>query len=74
MVKYRIVARDGRYFAQRKYLRLFWLDLPWVSLGGYGQWEAGGENPSRQLHLVENYVGMYRDGFDRKTKVVREYD
>jgi hypothetical protein len=73
MAKYRIVARDGKCFAQRKYLGFLWLDLPWVSLSGYGQWPAGGENPSRQLPLVENYVEMYRDGVS-KTKVVREYD
>ena len=73
MAKYRIVARDGKLFAQRKYLHFLWLDLPWVSLSGYGQWPAGGENPSRQLPMVENYIEIYRDSV-HKTKVVKEFD
>ena len=79
MAKYRIVARRGRtvslfYYAQKKWFGMFWVDLPWVSMGGYGMWPQGGETPSTQLHLVENYIEMYRDGFDAKDKVVREYD
>ncbi len=79
MAKYRIVARRGRfvdpiYFAQKKWFGRFWVDLPWVSMGGYGEWPQGGETPSRQLHLVENYIGMYRDGFRDCNKVVKEFD
>lgn len=84
MSKFRIIQRPScqgglrlgdLYVAQVKLLGFFWVDLPWASTGGYGDWQQGGESPSRQLHLVENYIGMYRDGFgERRTKVVREYD
>jgi hypothetical protein len=78
MSRYRIVARRGRtvsvfYYAQVKLLGLFWVDLPWCSTGGYGDWQEGGESPSTQVHLVENYIEMYRDGFGDKTKVVKEF-
>ena len=73
MAKYRIVARNGKLFAQKKHLYFLWLDLPWVSLSGYGQWPAGGENPSRQLPMVENYIEIYRDSVN-KTKIVKEFD
>ena len=79
MSKYRIVARRGRtvstfYHAQRKWFGLFWLDLPWVSSSGYGKWEKGGENPSVNLQVVENYIEMYRDDFGDKNKVIKEYE
>jgi len=79
MSKYRIVSRHSRtlskfYYAQRKWFGCLWVDLPWVSTGGYGQWPQGGENPSMQLHLVENYIGMYREGFDCRSKVIKEFD
>ena len=79
MSKYRIVARRGRtvstfYHAQRKWFGLFWVDLPWVSSSGYGKWEKGGENPSVNLQLVENYIEMYRDDFSDKNKVIKEFD
>jgi len=79
MANYRIVARNGRtvstfYYAQMKLFGLFWVDLPWVSTGGYGEWHHGGENPSVHLHLVENYIGMYRDNFGNHNKVIKEFD
>ena len=79
MSKYRIVARRGRtvstfYHAQRRWFGLFWVDLPWVSTSGYGEWPKGGENPSVNLQLVENYIGMYRDGFGDHNKVIKEYE
>ena len=79
MSKYRIVARRGRtistfYYAQKKWFGLFWVDLPWISTGGYGDWPQGGETPSTQLHLVENYIGMYRDCHDHHNKVIKEFD
>lgn len=78
MSKYRIVHRSGRikamYFAQKKWLGLVWGDLPWLSTGGYGKWPEGGENPSTQLHLVENYIEMYRDGFGEGDRVIKEFD
>lgn len=78
MSKYRIVNRPGRtgsmYFAQKKWFGLFWVDLPWVSTGGYGEWQQGGESPSKQLHLVENYIGMYRDGFGDGDRVIKEFE
>lgn len=78
MSKYRIIQRSSRlgpiYFAQVKLLGFFWVDLPWCSTGGYGEWLQGGESPSRQLHLVENYIAMYRDGFGAKDKVVKEFN
>ena len=79
MSKYRIVARRGRtvstfYYAQKKWFGFLWMDLPWVSIGGYGNWPQGGETPSTQLHLVENYIGMYRNGFGDGSKVIKEYD
>ena len=79
MSKYRIVARRGRtvstfYHAQKKWFGLFWVDLPWVSSSGYGKWEKGGENPSVNLQLVENYIEMYRDDFSDKNKVIKEFD
>ena len=78
MSKFRIIKRPSRlgtlYFAQTKLLGFFWVDMPWCSMGGYGEWPSGGESPSKQLHLVENYISMYKDGFGERTKVVREYD
>ena len=73
------MARRGRtvstfYYAQKKWFGLFWVDLPWVSASGYGKWEKGGENPSSNLQLVENYIGMYRDDFGDKNKVIKEYE
>ena len=73
MAKYRIVAREGRYFAQKKWFGCVWVDLSWISLPGYGNWPAGGENASRQLEMVENFVEMYRDRYNQN-KVVREYE
>ena len=78
MSKFRIIQRPNRlgtmYFAQVKLLGFFWVDLPWVSTGGYGEWSQGGESPSTQIHLVENYIEMYRDGFGDKNKVIKEFD
>lgn len=79
MSKFRIVARRGRtvstfYYAQKKWFRLFWVDLPWLSVSGYGEWRNGGENPSINCDLVENYITMYRDGFGDRTKVIKEFD
>ena len=61
------------YFAQRK-LGWFWVDLPWCSVGGYGNWPNGGETPSRNLQLVESYIEMCREGFNSRTKVIKEFD
>jgi len=78
MSKYRIIERPSclgtRYFAQKKLLGLFWVDLPWISTGGYGEWPQGGESPSRQLNLVENYIEMHRGGFGGRSKVIKEFD
>lgn len=79
MSRYRIVAKRGRtvstfYHAQKKWFGCFWVDLPWVSSSGYGEWRNGGENPSINFQLVENYIEMYRDDLDRTTKVIKEYD
>lgn len=78
MSKYRIIQRPSRlgamYVAQVKLLGFFWVDLPWCSTGGYDKWPQGGESPSTQLHLVENYIFMYKDGFGAKNKVVKEFD
>ena len=73
------MAKRGRtvstfYHAQKKWFGLFWVDLPWVSSSGYGKWEKGGENPSINLQLVENYIEMYRDDFGDKNKVIKEYE
>lgn len=74
MSKYRIVQREGRYYAQRRLLGGFWVDLPSASCGGFGDWPNGGESPSVNVQLVENYIGMYRARFGGRVKVVREYD
>jgi hypothetical protein len=78
MAKYRIVARRGRFVDEMYFAQMglfgFWVDLPFCSTGGYGNWPEGGETPSRQLHLVENYIGMCREGHNKREKVVREYD
>ena len=54
MSKYRIVYRplvEGpyKYFAQRKRLGMFWMDLPRISY-------CGGENPSHSPELVEKFI------------------
>lgn len=79
MSKYRIVARRGStvstsYYAQRKWFGFLWRDLPYESCSGHGKWPNGTENPSNVLGLVENYIEMYRDGLDRTTKVIKEFD
>jgi hypothetical protein len=61
------------YFAQRK-LGWFWVDLPQVSIAGYGDYPQGGESPSRNLQLVESYIEMCREGFNSRTKVIKEFD
>ena len=78
MTNYRIISKTQygltTYYAQKKLLGLFWINLPCVSISGVGKWENGGENPSCTLKLVENYIEMYISGyFSENKKVIKTY-
>lgn len=78
-MKYRIVKRSQRqtsfYFAQKKYLNLFWVDLPLHSVASNSKYMGGAESSSPILKLVENYIEMCLDGyFDLKQTVIKTYE
>ena len=78
-MKYRIIEKTKSgityYFAQKRLLNLFWINLPYISVSGDEKWINGGENPSNVQELVENYVEMLRSGyFSEKSKVVKTYE
>ena len=79
-MKYRIISKTQyglmtTYYAQWKLFGLFWINLPYTSVGGIGKWEDGGENPSTIQKLVENYIEMHINGhFSETHKVIKTYE